>query len=177
MDTEYINGVYDDEGNELIRPLNYEEKTFLNTFYEEVVGANFIHDAELRRFKREMEKIKEKEELTDQDAQQLMHLQLMYCQRADEVLIYTDQEDQNALYGENNARNRCIFNIHKTTGFMEELSEESFDEIHANVYSDPENSERLILSRARLDGIIIPEKERKVNEKPKTKLRKKELKE
>lgn len=49
IETQYIDGVYDEDGKELIRPLNEEEKDFLNSFYEETVIASFSHDQEIRR--------------------------------------------------------------------------------------------------------------------------------
>lgn len=47
VETEYVNGVYSESGEMLIRPLTDEEKDFLNRFYEETVHANFKHPGEL----------------------------------------------------------------------------------------------------------------------------------
>jgi len=52
IESDYVNGVYDDEGRQLIRPLNEDEKTWLNQFYEETVVTNFYHDPDLKRLNR-----------------------------------------------------------------------------------------------------------------------------
>jgi hypothetical protein len=44
IDTEYINGVFDKDGNQVIRGLTDEEKEWLNKFYQEDLNASFNHD-------------------------------------------------------------------------------------------------------------------------------------
>lgn len=48
IETNYINGVRNKDGELVIRPLNDEEKTFLNKFYEETIITNFLHNKDLR---------------------------------------------------------------------------------------------------------------------------------
>jgi hypothetical protein len=53
IETHYINGVYNDKGEQVIRPLSLEEKSFLNKYYKEFVHGTFNTDAESTRlFKR-----------------------------------------------------------------------------------------------------------------------------
>lgn len=49
IEPDYVNGLYDNEGNELIRPLTEDEKAWLNQFYEETVVTNFYHDSDLKK--------------------------------------------------------------------------------------------------------------------------------
>lgn len=42
MDSDYQDGVFDHEGNQLIRPLNEQEKKFLSNFYKEYHHATFV---------------------------------------------------------------------------------------------------------------------------------------
>ena len=44
LDTEYINGVYDQDGNQVIRPLDQKEKEWLAKFYTEDLNASFNHE-------------------------------------------------------------------------------------------------------------------------------------
>lgn len=47
LDTEYVNGVFNDKGVQVIRGLNEEEKEWLNKFYQETLNASFNHDEPL----------------------------------------------------------------------------------------------------------------------------------
>lgn len=44
LETEYINGLYDDKGNELIRPMNDDEKAWLDKYYKETLSATFLYE-------------------------------------------------------------------------------------------------------------------------------------
>ncbi len=52
IEPEYINGVYDKNGKEVIRALTDQEKEWLNKYYEETVVTNFYHEPELRKLNR-----------------------------------------------------------------------------------------------------------------------------
>jgi len=49
IEADYVNGVKDQDGRMVIRPLTDKEKEFLNNFYEETINTNFLHDTYLRR--------------------------------------------------------------------------------------------------------------------------------
>jgi hypothetical protein len=49
IEPDYVKGVYDANGQMLIRPLTEDEMQFLNQYYEESVVTNFYHDPELRK--------------------------------------------------------------------------------------------------------------------------------
>lgn len=147
IEPDYVNGVYNDKGEQVIRPLNDDEKRFLNSFYEEVIGANFIHDPSLRDLHNKIKKLKSIEEPTEMDERELMQLQMEYYMVADEVLLYSDDKDQKKLYGENNARNRCIYNRSKSIGILDQLNDETYDEFHGNIYNDPNTAEELLINK------------------------------
>lgn len=44
IEPEYINGVFDGEGRQVIRPLTADEKEWLNKFYEETIVTSFNKD-------------------------------------------------------------------------------------------------------------------------------------
>ena len=146
IEPDYVNGTFHEDGHQVIRALNAEEKEFLNSFYEEVIGANFLHDKELRKLHKELKTLKTKEELTDKESERLMALQLDYCARADDALLYSDHEDQKKIYGENNARNRCLYNRTKSIGILDELNNSTYDEFHNNVYNDKDSGENLLIN-------------------------------
>lgn len=147
IEPDYINGVYNREGERVIRPLNNEERKFLNAFYEEVIGANFKHDRELRSLHNELKILKSKKQLTEAEEVELLRLQLEYFARADEVLLYSDHEDQKKLYGENNSRNRCLYNRTKSIGILDELNDCTYDEFHRNVYNHKDAADELLMNK------------------------------
>jgi hypothetical protein len=46
IESSYINGVYNSEGEQVIRPLSDDEREFLDSYYKEFVHSTFITDAE-----------------------------------------------------------------------------------------------------------------------------------
>ena len=169
IEADYVNGAYDKDGRQVIRPLNAKEKRFLNAFYEEVVSANFMHDKILRELHRDMKELKNKETLTEKEADELTRLQIEYYMRADEVLLYSDHEDQKKLYGENNARNRCLYNRSKSIGILDELNDSTYDEFHRNAYSDPDSAENMMINKVEPKlKTILKKKKKKSKEGLKT---------
>lgn len=146
IEPDYVNGVRNANGEMVIRPLNDEEKKFLNSYYEEVIGANFLYDKELKDLYEEMKPLKKKKVLTSDEKSLLDNLQDKYHKRADEVLLYSDHEDQKKLYGENNARNRCLFNRTKSMGILDELNDSTYDEFHRNLYNNPETADKILIN-------------------------------
>lgn len=56
----YIDGVVDETGKMVIRPLNDSEKAFLDKFEAETVSANFLHTPELKAINRQIRELKKK---------------------------------------------------------------------------------------------------------------------
>ena len=147
IEPDYINGVRDDDGNVVIRPLNDEEKNFLNNFYEEVINANFKHDYELRDLNDQIKELKAIENPTKAELRKLDCLRLQYYQRADEVLLFTDEEDQRKIYNENNSRNRCLYTRIKSSGRLVELNNETYQELHEAMYSCHRRGEEEVIAK------------------------------
>lgn len=162
MEVDYVDGVRNKDGELVIRALNDEERDFLNKFNEEVVGANFIHDSQLRGIYEKQKVFRNKDELTEDDEREIIRLQLEYCARADEALLYPNHEDQKKLYGENNARNRCLINRSKATGSLSELNDSTYDEFHENVYNITDAADMLLINK-------IEKKEKKRRKRRKSK--------
>jgi hypothetical protein len=142
IEPDYVNGVRNENGEMVIRPLNAEEKKFLNQFYEEVIGANFLHSPEMKEVKARMKEIEGLTNPTDEELDEFMHLQAEYFKLADDILFYTKDKDQKKIYGENNARNRCIYNRSKASGGLLSLNPEIYDEDEdSSPYYDPETGE------------------------------------
>jgi hypothetical protein len=57
IEPEYINGVFGEDGKQVIRALTPEEKEWLNKYYEETVVTNFYHDPDLKKLNRHKKSI------------------------------------------------------------------------------------------------------------------------
>ena len=167
IEPDYVNGVVNANGEMVIRPLNKEEKRFLNSYYEEVIGANFNHDPELKQLNKDIKKLKDIETPTKEDEVELMSLQMEYFAKADEVLLYPDHEDQKKLYGENNARNRCVYNRTKAMHILDELNDATYDNIHKTVHNSADSGEMLMINlvEPRLKTILRKKKKPKDTQK------------
>lgn len=162
IEPDYINGVRDKDGKEVIRPLTDSEKEWLNKFYEETVVTNFFHEPELKKLNRIKKSIiqddtvkelqKEVKELSENKnlnktrikqlkeiikltkkqneetyADQLEDIEEDLQEARDKYLFYPDKEDHKIFYGDNNARNACIFNKMRITGKLDDFEVSEFD--------------------------------------------------
>ena len=118
--------------------LNDAEKRWLSDFNEEVVSANFRHDKTLRQIYKEMKELRTIQKPTPKDMVRLMELELEYQAREDECLHYPDEEQQQALFTENNTRNRCMFNQLKTGKQLDSLETVDLDKRQEQLYYDGE---------------------------------------
>ena len=158
IETDYVNGVVDANGVVVIPPLDEEAKKFLNDFYEEEVNTNFNHIKDyrirdslavirkeytpLRKLKTKL--IKADEHIPSEIWDRLADLRLEFHNIAEGHLINTDIEEHYRIYTENNERNRCLFNRKKTSGVLNELNNETYNDIHDTIYSVPCSGEILM---------------------------------
>lgn len=150
IETDYINGVYDPCCNLVIRALNPCEKDFLNKYYEEVINANFKHNPVLKDLSIQIKEIKKQPTLTEEEVKKLDYLQLQYYEIADKILLYGCEEDQKKIYNENNARNRCLYTRIKTSGRLDELNNETYQELHEIMYACYNRGEDEVISKVEI---------------------------
>jgi hypothetical protein len=86
IEPDYINGVKDSKGNQVMRALTNEEKDWLDQFYKETVNADLRNPE-----------------------------------------FYKTKEEKKKIYGENNARNRCLYNQTKKTGKLVKVDPKEYD--------------------------------------------------
>ena len=141
IDTDYVSGIYSDDGEELLRPLNDEEKSFLNKFNEETVNANFVSNPELRRKRKELKQIQLKlaeinPKLTDaiQSLYQIeKRLEGEITALREEHLLYPDPETHKQIYKEDYANKMCILSDRKSKGMLDEHKEEIFNKFYEDI--------------------------------------------
>lgn len=165
IDTEYINGVTDVHGEEVIRPLNAEEKAWLNKFYGEYVA---VSDRQLNPSDEIMEYMKQKSECKKRIAkirketkvkenQEIVFLlskieeieKALDFLRKEADVFHPTCEEQRELYNTNNTRNFCVYNNLKARGMLIDLTTETIDSFVANYWDvllgfDYDSQDRLI---------------------------------
>lgn len=144
IEPQYINGVFDKDGKEVIRRLTEDEKAWLNQFYEETVITNFLHDPELRKLaekkksivyddivmslKEELKVLREDPEVNKKRIneirkiikltkkqnleiyqEEIEKIEIKMQEVREKRLLFPNKEDHKKFYGDNNARNNCVY--------------------------------------------------------------------
>ena len=169
IEADYVNGVVDANGVMVIPPLDDEAKQFLNDFYEEEVNTNFNHikDWEVRDAlatirkeytplrKLKIKLIKADQEVPEEIWDRLDELRIEFAGIAEGHLLNVDIEEHYRIYNENNHRNRCLFNRKKTSGVLNELNNETYNDIHDVMYSNPCLGEKLMHEKIPVQPCVV----------------------
>ena len=124
MEADYSNGVRDEDGNLLMRPLDKTEKDFLAKFYKEEVHNKLDSTEEIKQEKKILQnlkfthrgyRIKNKTKHPEVLAQETKIEELLKSQGN---WNYTT-EDQKRLNKDNNDRNSCIYNRAKAANTLQ----------------------------------------------------------
>lgn len=169
IEVDYVDGVYNDKGEQVIRPLNEKEKEWLNQYYEETVRTNFFHGKGMDDKRKEIKNILECDEFKKLSEEQKTCLttagkarikelkKLIKEQNRDDsevieeleqelqdlrkkYLLYPDPEDHKKFYTENNKRNNDVLN----KAFIEEYTPELMDEIYLKHTENLDYEEEII---------------------------------
>jgi hypothetical protein len=123
MEADYSNGIRDEEGNLLMRPLDKEEKDFLAKFYKEEVHNKLDITEEIKKEKKILQNLK----FTHRGYRiknKVKHPEVLAQETKIEEMLklqgnwnYTT-EDQKRLNKDNNDRNSCIYNRAKASNTL-----------------------------------------------------------
>ena len=150
IEADYVNGVFDNKGREVIRPLTESEKDWLNKFYGEAVAFS---DRQLNPTEEIKEYMKKKSECKKKIAQirkkqkiktnkEIEHLflkieeieQALDFLREEAGVFHPTCEEQRKLYNVNNSRNYCVYNNRKARGMLLDLTTETYDAFIGNFW-------------------------------------------
>lgn len=153
METPYVNGVVGIDGTQAIRPLNQEEKEFLDNFYKQYYHSNTKTTPEVTKLKKEitklmkiisnnktrLKKLKKKKNKVNKEAikfkiaedtlnlkKKKRQVSEIYKQQGNQI---TDYDDVKELTHDNYARNNCVFNIKNAKNELHEYMEDFFDDL------------------------------------------------
>ena len=183
IEPDYVNGVKNQHGEEVIRPLTEEVTAWLDKFYGETVATSdkqlnptdeimgyMKQKAECRKevaklkkeHKQNKRKIKEDTRIQFLEAKIISIENCLDFLREEQGVFYPTCEEQRGLYNENNSRNFCLYNNRKSRGMLLELTTETVDtftETYWNVLSsfgyDAEDALiEIVEERMRAQGLL-----------------------
>ena len=146
IEADYVDGVKGIDGGYGIRPLNEEEKDWLNKYYKEVINTNGLQDGvpkELLALNRKLRKAYTKAKNDkNQPVMDVLKRSIEICEqdieecRENAGALYPSCEDVRDLYRENNHRNRCIYNQRKARGMLLELDVQEYDKYFSDLVEE-----------------------------------------
>lgn len=138
IEAEYVDGVYDAKGNQLIRPLTDQEREWLSQFYAETEHGNFVKTREIeaqeqlykqlqRDYKKNYKSLSFEQasalrEELDATYKKLVHL------RAETNTFYPEDEDRHEIFTKGNRRKEDVFNLAKNANRLINLDLPEMDQ-------------------------------------------------
>lgn len=155
IEAEYVNGVYNPDGTEAIRPLNEQEVQWLSQFYAETEHGNFRKTQEIeiaqeaydelcrkirkaKKNKLTTEQVLKLKEAANQQYKELVHL------RAETNTFYPEDDDRREIWNKGNKRKEDVFNRAKVSNNLISLDIHEFDDFTSKAEKSI-NPEHLVL--------------------------------
>lgn len=175
IETDHINGVYNENDEQVIRPFTEEEKAWYNQFYEETVITNFWFNDKLKELKLKKQKIvntneirelsrRIKESKTNKEKDDLKEIKKLCKEQIEEdnydelekinstirsvqkeVLLMKTDEQRRECFRDNNVRNRCLYNNRKKRGHLIDL--DAYPDVLMSNRIDDQNPEEILIAR------------------------------
>lgn len=155
IETDYVNGVFDQNGVQVIRELNTSEVEWLAQFYAETEHDNFATTQEIeamqtlytmlmselrhaKKNKLSTEEILDLKERSEKAYKELVQL------RSETNTFYPEDEDRREIFTKGNRRKADIFTVSKAAGKLISYDIPEFDKFSSKAERDI-NPEHLIL--------------------------------
>lgn len=154
IEPEYIDGVFDKDGKQVIRSLTEDEKAWLNQWYEEAIVTNFYHDKELKTLNRMKKNIIE-DETVDILKKQVKQLQKNKSSNAKKIkdlkeIIHLTKKQNEETYSEQ---------LQEIEQELEELRKEKLlypdKEDHKQFYNENNSRNSCIFNKSRISGKLV----------------------
>ena len=140
IETNYIKGVYNDQGEQVMRPLNEEELAFLDKFYKETVHLSFSSNDITKQLVKDIRKLrgkysawKRKKDNKDQinvELEALIEAKVNLFKEESEKLgnFYTDFDSQGIVRSDSYKSKNCIYNIKKINSKLDSIDAQEYTE-------------------------------------------------
>jgi hypothetical protein len=151
IEADYIDGVHDANGRELIRPMTKEEVEWLSQFYAETEHENFKKTDEIETQTKLYKSLckdyrKHRKSLpTEKLLQMKQEIETQYKRlvqlRAETNTFYPEDSQRHEIYDKGNARRNDIFNVAKASNRLIAYGSQEFDKFTSEAEKDisPEN--------------------------------------
>lgn len=155
IEADYVNGVFNDKGEQVIRPLNAEETEWLSQFYSESEHGNFAKTQEMEQVQDHYDAICTRIRHAKKNGlstEEVLSLKVVADERYKELIqlrsetntFYPDDKDRREIYKKENDRNNDIFSVSKASGKLISYDMPEFDKFSSRAEKDI-NPEHLIL--------------------------------
>lgn len=123
VEADYINGVKDENGLQVIRPMTKEEVEWLSQYYREAENVSFNKTDEIKSEQHKLRKlIKEhrnyKENYGEEHPKVVAQRAKLRTLREEANSFFTDPKQHKELYKQDNDRANDLFNVAKQTGAL-----------------------------------------------------------
>lgn len=166
IETDYVNGVKDTNGELVIRPMTSEEKEWLSQFIAETEHGNFNKTSQikaevkaLRVLRSEYRAAKRESRIDDMlelEPRIEKQLQLIETLRESVNNFYTTEESVNELYTRDNERRRDVYNNAKISDNLVMYDLDEYDKFSTEAINDV-NHENLKLEHI----VYVPQRRKK----------------
>lgn len=132
IETDYVNGVRDEDGKMVIRPLTKEEKEWLSQYYQEAENVNFNKTEEIKveheKLRKLIRKYRPYKELNKQEHPKVINQRAkLRALREESNSFFVDDKQRKELFKQDNDRRSDIFNVAKQTGALVNLDINEYD--------------------------------------------------
>ncbi len=155
IETDYVNGVENDRGEQVIRPLNQYEVEWLAQFYSETEHESFVKTEEMELVEdlynvicRELRQAKKTGATTEtilelKEKSEAQYKKLVQL-RTETNTFYPEDSDRREIYKKGNHRRDDIFNVAKASGKLVSYDVTEFDKFTTKAEKSV-NAEHLVL--------------------------------
>ena len=154
IETGYVDGVKDANGNQVMRPLDESERAWLSKFVSETEHCNMTTTKQIKLEVRKLKSLRADYRAASKaaniDEMERLFLaidaQLQVCEylREDAGNFYTTEEDVKGFYTRDNERRRDVYNNAKISDNLTMFTPEEYDKFSTEAINDV-NHEDLIL--------------------------------
>lgn len=153
VELDYLNGVKNENGEQVIRALTQEERDWIQRFYQETEHVNFQKTKQIQQEREDYKQLKkEYKELKDKFSREAAELKSKIETKYKSIVelreqtgtFYTEDKDRQALFDRDYERRMDLFNNAKSSGNLIYYDSNEYDKFESESEKDV-NAEDLLM--------------------------------